>query len=214
MKKLTWKVHSWCVLATLVLIGSLSITEPTDARTSEPLGACVPPEAAVSWFAKNVDPGTLTWSGLAAFTLSERTIIESRMTHNLRNELRREHLARAAEDDRFSREQKVLIQRVRDWYGDEASGTSPAAVSAVEEEVSRLFGRTDRWLVFRTLGPTPTEYTQPVSDELDRSFFCSCRSLRDCGTGEYCAGVLCFPWFGCGWRGLLPCTGECLRSPS
>lgn len=81
-----------------------SVPEPPE-QYGDPGAACAAADP-VAWFADHVDPATLTYEKFLRYSPAERAVVTRRVNEDLHSMLRREHLARAAQDDRFSSEQK------------------------------------------------------------------------------------------------------------
>lgn len=137
--------------------------------------------------------------------------------------LRREHLARAARDDRFSSEQKAVIERVRAWHEQHVTDQAPLEARDLDAAVSHLFSREEAWLAFRLLGSSDlTVATAPpagvVSSVAGGGGWCTCRWITDCEDDlddpEWRCQIPAWPWLcvprpKCGPGEMFWCLGKC-----
>ncbi len=187
-------------------IGMSGLTEERE-EYSGPAGVC----ATADPVAQHVDSPTLTYERFIEYGPAERAIITSRGNEDLRSMLRSEHLARAAQDDRFSSEQKAVIGSVRAWYEQHPTDRGSRAEQALETAVSNLFSREEAWFAFRLLGSSDlSDATAPPDDVIP---WCSCRNIGDCVSPDdlssRCRAAFCIPNISCGPDGRFWCFGEC-----
>ena len=207
---------------TVVGLGLWSVPEPPEQHGD--LGAVCAAADPVAWFAENVDPATLTYEKFLEYSPAERAVVTRRVNEKRRSMLRREHLARAARDDRFSREQKAVIERVRAWHERHVTDQAPLAAGDLDAAVSQLFSREEAWLAFRLLGSsdltaTSTSPAGVVSSvEGDQFGWCTCRWITDCADDPDDPDLQCeippLPWLciprpRCGPFDLFWCWGKC-----
>ncbi|WP_419950144.1 bacteriocin fulvocin C-related protein [Candidatus Palauibacter sp.] len=195
--------------------GVPKMSDPEEYR--DPGGVCATADP-VAWFAENIDSSTLTYGRFIEYSPAERSVIARRGSEDLRSMLRDEHLARAAQDDRFSSEQKEVIEHVRAWYKQSAADRPALAAQELERAVSRLFDREEVWFAFRLLGSSdlPAAGLPPadvIPDAGGSSWWCSCGGISDCVSPDdlasRCRWAFCIPNIGCGPDNRFWCTGHC-----
>ena len=196
------KLFGWIALAAMTVIGHEGTR--SGGALDVDVEACTisDPE---EWFALNVNVADLTWESLAEYSPDERRIIDRSVDDRVRGRLRRDHLRRMSQDDRFSIEQRATIDRVRGWYG---TTRDPDVARTLVEEVSRQFSRDEAWQAFRLLGPA----TPNAPLEAESSFWCTCRFSYECpegSLGRRCLKYVCIPRPGCGPMGGQWCRGRC-----
>ena len=173
-------------------------------------------------FDEDVDPATLTYEKFLEYSPAERAVVTRRVDENLRSMLRGEHLARAAQDDRFSSEQKAVIERVRAWREQQVTDQIPLGARDLEAAVSHLFSREEAWLAFRLLGSSDlTTASAPPAGVVssaagDQWWWCTCMWMTDCPDFDpddpdnvRCEAALCVPRLSCGPLDLFWCWGKC-----
>lgn len=205
----------------VVGLGLWSVPEPPE-QYGDSGGVCAAADP-VAWFADHVDPATLTYEKFLRYSPAERAVVTGRVNEELRSMLRREHLARAARDNRFSSEQKAVIERVRAWHEQHVTDRVPSAARDLEVAVSNLFSREEAWLAFRLLGSSDlTAASAPldgvVSSVAGDQLWCTCRWITDCTDDpddpDSRCGLpvwppICIPRQDCGPRNMFWCWGKC-----
>ena len=204
--------------AAVVGLGLSGVPEASE-QYHDPAGVCATADP-VAWFADNVDSETLTYERFLEYSPAERAVVTRRVSAELRSMLRSEHLARAARDERFSSEQKAVIERVRAFYEQHATDRFPLAARDLESAVSHLFSREEAWLAFRLLGSSDLAAASAPPAGADRnaagdSFWCHCRGITDCAGPDdpdsRCGPAFCMPGPGCGPLDRFWCVGKCYR---
>ena len=207
----------WLGMISVVVVGlGLSGVPETSEQYGDPAGECAAADP-VAWFAENVDATTLTYEKFLEYSPAERVVVTGRVNVKLRSMLRREHLARAAQDDRFSSEQKAVIERVRAWHEQLVTDQVLPAARDLEAAVSHLFSREEAWLAFRLLGSSdlaaasasPAGVVPGAGGE--PWWLCNCRWITDCADDpdSRCDRKICLPLPGCGPFDWFWCLHRC-----